>query len=1202
MKRKILFFTFCLLSSFCIVCAHEEDLIMQFDFKNVNGSNVKDDISGITAITYGAAKVTTMGQYNVLDLGNATGYLDMTAAAGNLLKAMNDYSVSVYYMVSEEASLSGNGYFLWSFATSTAVSASDGKYSAYRLNAQRFASSNGGYNNETAIQTGSASKKGKWIHVAYTEQEGKGTLYINGESVGTKTGMNQNVTNFSSSTVSYCWIGRAPFSGDNYLKQTLVTDFRLYKTTLTANQITTLAAKTAELEEAMLHGGGGDNTTLLNTIKEANALITDDYPQEAVTTLHDVIKICSNIANTNSSQLIYDKYNALLKKASSTYKTKKGKTFDTSGITTSKYNTNRGFIHPGMLHTASDFERVRQQLKDGNAKVTEAYNILKSAAYAQSNAATYPVETIVRGGGTGENYINAARGATIAYQNALRWRIEGNKACAKHAVEVLMAWANTCKYIGGNSNWALAAGLYGYQFANAAELVRDYEGWSEEDFETFKRWMIDLWYSRAIGFLRNRNGTWENAGRWGECPGHYWSNWGLCNALCVISVGILCDDVFIYNQGMSFFKYDQVGTFVNPRTANPILNDGLTEFLGNLVVTTSEWEGETEAYGQVGQMQESGRDVGHATMALGLAIDIAQTGWNQGDDLFSYMDHRLAAGIEFVAAQQKGITDLPWTTYHYAESGLAWWDSRSWKQESYATGEQIRPYWGTVIGHYEGIKGVKMPFSEWAYDKMGIDAGGMGSTSGGYDHLGYSVLMNTRPFATEEIRQTELKPLMKIDGKSLTQSDLGGLKNHWRNTGTETVEKGKQLVLTVVLPDGEEDTGMWQWNTGETTRSITINADHSYVYRATYTNKNGVESHQSFSIAVTGDCNESKLEFSKTINEQSSTETEGAAFFGESIAFTAYTVSGWDNTLWNDGTDVAKTEIPSLGSERIIQAIVTNQGGRQHLVSFNIRPIYTRPDIVVNGVTKENQSVYVTTGSDEIILQPYIPSALGEPIFEWSDGSHNATLTVNGINTSNIYTVRIYNDLFDESLTYNTYIKDETVTQPIESGIYLIRNAVNGTYMTNKGINQPVCFEEGNPESATPEQIWEITAGTSDKYSIKEIGKTSGLNTNGMVASRASNFFHFDKAIGLDRYAIYTKVGTTIKYWGVKTDGTTSQSANNAAIDFPFEFIAVEAPTAIDIIVAEEETSHTIYDLQGRRLFAIPQKGIYIKDGKKYIK
>lgn len=45
-----------------------------------------------------------------------------------------------------------------------------------------------------------------------------------------------------------------------------------------------------------------------------------------------------------------------------------------------------------------------------------------------------------------------------------------------------------------------------------------------------------------------------------------------------MSIGILCDDVFIYNQGLSFFKYDQVGTFTDPRTSDPILNDGLTEF------------------------------------------------------------------------------------------------------------------------------------------------------------------------------------------------------------------------------------------------------------------------------------------------------------------------------------------------------------------------------------------------------------------------------------------------------------------------------------------------------------------------------------------------------------------------------------------------------------------------------------------------
>ena len=161
-------------------------------------------------------------------------------------------------------------------------------------------------------------------------------------------------------------------------------------------------------------------------------------------------------------------------------------------------------------------------------------------------------------------------------------------------------------------------------------------------------------------------------------------------------------------------------------------------------MTTTESDLETGAYGKLGQMQESGRDMGHAAMAGGLAVDLAHIGWNQGDDLFSYMDHRLAAGIEYLAAQCQGIQGLPWTNYHYATNGYYWSDSRAWLQTGPALGAAIRPYWGTVIGHYEGVKGVKMPFSEWAYEQMGIDGGGEGSTSGGYDHMGYSVLMNTR--------------------------------------------------------------------------------------------------------------------------------------------------------------------------------------------------------------------------------------------------------------------------------------------------------------------------------------------------------------------------------------------------------------------------------------------------------------------------
>lgn len=606
-------------------------------------------------------------------------------------------------------------------------------------------------------------------------------------------------------------------------------------------------------------------------------------------------------------------------------------------------NTDRGFKHPGGLHTQADFDRIKKQLADGNKTVVSAYNVLKNAAYSQSNVSTSPVEVIVRGGGSGENYMHAARGAAMAYQNALRWKIEGTEANARKAVNILMQWANTTKDISGDSNYALGAGLYGYEFAQAAELMRDYEGWKAEDFATFQRWLLDVWYPKVIGFMRGRNGTWENSGKWWQAPGHYWSNWGLCNALALLTIGVVCDDVFIYNQGMSYIKTDQCGTFKENRIENPILNDGLTEFFGNLVVTVSESELETGAYGKLGQMNESGRDIGHATMALGLAVDIAHMGWNQGDDLFSFMDHRLAAGIEYIAAQNQQIKNLPWTNYKYVSSGYAYTDSRAWEMTEPALGEQIRPYWGTVIGHYEGIKGVTMPFSEWCYKKMGIDGGGQGSTSGGYDHLGYSVLMNTYDGLNTN-PPTELTGNISYGGKTYNLNLAGGLTNTYSVTAEAKrgIKPGTQITLTPIIADGSEDTGKWQWNTGETTREITITADRSYMYRATYTNARGVTSEQCFSIAVLGDSYESKV--TPTITYKGTTYTDRNCLTikkGTSVTLSVSNPEGFSTYKWTTlaGKSVATSNsktLSSLKKDTTLVAAVINQGGRYCKKKFTI--------------------------------------------------------------------------------------------------------------------------------------------------------------------------------------------------------------------------------------------------------------------------
>lgn len=944
MKKTVYLF---LLLLFALNVQAEDNVVMKFDFTNISGKNVMDDISGITATMKGSAKVEAMGIYNVLNLGTSSGYLNLTAAAGEKMATLGNFSISSYYFVPETSTITSAGNFLWSFSDNTACGKTSGIYHAYRVNAQRVATSTGGYSNEVGFEVGSASEKGKWVHVCYTQSSKTGKLYVDGKQVGSSTTM-PILKNTYTSAPQYCWIGRPPFSGDAYLSGAKVYDFCVYNKALTATVVKQKAALTDSLEYQYRYGAKGDFTKLQSAIASAETFLqtataSGKYPQAALYDYEDVITYSRYMVEEDkSSQTFIDAQVKALTAAKTTLSATAGFTFsfDQMGDT---YSTERGFRHPGGLHTQADFDRIKQQLAAGNTKVVQAYNVLKSAEYAQSTTATYPVETIVRGGGSGENYINAARGAAIAYQNGLRWKIEGNKACAKHAVEVLMKWAKTTKNISGDSNYALASGLYGYQFAQAAELVRDYEGWKASDFELFQRWMLDVWYPKAIGFLRGRNGTWENADKWWQAPGHYWSNWGLCNALCVISIGVLCDDVNIYNQGMSFIKYDQVGTFKDPRTADPILNDGLTEFWGNLIVTTSEWDKETGAYGKVGQMNESGRDTGHSAMALGLAVDIAHQGWNQGDDLFSYMDHRLAAGIEYVAAQTQSVEGLPWTNYTYGTNGLYYTDSRCWTMTGPALGAQMRPYWGTVIGHYEGVKGVKMPFSEQSYKQMGIDAGGQGSTSGGYDHMGYSVLMNTRDSIADRTKApVELQAKMMVNGKTIMHNELGMLTNTFNTTALKNrgVAPCTVITLSPTLPEGAEDTGNWRWDTGETTRELTITADASHIYRVHYTNVYGVESEQSYAIAVLGDGQPTTL---IPIIDGNSSKTDCTVNYGQTVTLTIDAKGGFGEFEWENGAKTASVTLLNVVRDRQYTACFTNQAGKRNYVTFNIKVMHSAP-------------------------------------------------------------------------------------------------------------------------------------------------------------------------------------------------------------------------------------------------------------------
>lgn len=1179
MKRFRLLLMFVALLNALGIWAEEANLKLHFNFENATGNAVPEAVSGGTlkGTLQNNAKVEKMGKYHVLNLGSANGYFDMGAGAGKVIAGCTNFTISMYYYVNANQDISGLGNFLFTFSTQETCSSDAGCYYFYALNSQRFAASQAGYGSESSVNANVVSAKGRWVSVVYVLDGSNGTLYVDGQKMLTAPMPKGNET-FSNTAPVYNWIGRSPFAGDAYLANTKVADIRIYDKALTGGEVTRLALTADDYDNEFRHGTQGDLTKLNTTLEEASTIIKGDisiYTVDAVAILSDTYEfIKAKSEKETLSQFMIDEYVEVLKTTIQNVKATEGLVFTDTELMPA-YDSNRGFRHPGGLHTNADFERIKAQLAAGNEKVTKAYNILKNAEFAQPTCATWPVETIIRGGGSGQNYINAARGATIAYQNALRWKIEGNEACAKHAVDVLMAWANTCKGIGGDSNFALAGGLYGYEFAQAAELMRDYGGWKAKDFETFKRWMLDLWYPTIMRFQRSRNDTWRNwrydASHGGQRPGHYWSNWGLCNTLALMSVGILCDDVFIYNQAMSYYKYDQAELakanypwpWAPENTETDKYNGGLNEYIDNLVPHVAEYAGETGAYGKVGQMQETGRDQGHAQMAAGLAVDICQTAWNQGDDLYSYHDNRIAAGLEFQAAYNfDGREDLPWANYHYTDCHSAW--HQAWVQEGPNGGSrgEIRPYWARVIGHYEGVKGVKMPFSEIALEKMGIDGGPTGAVSGPYDHMGYSVLTCTYDgIADEQHRPTLLTPKMEYDGKIIDHNELGGLENNYIINVNTALPKGKTVKLMPQLPEGVVDTGKWNWNTGETTKDITVTTDKSFIYRAIYTNENGIKSEQMFSIAVNADCTPTTVSSSIYSNDTWVGTTEATVPCGSNVTLNVAGASGWGDGKWSTGQTGTSITLSSLISDKEIKGQFINQGGLAQTITFRIHVKGLQPCALLNNRLVTDSLSLTANSNDALVLYAKVPSTIVNAKYEWSNGCTSKYLDLGEGLESGDYTLRVTGEGFDESMTFHVLVIDEKFVN-LSAGNYAIHDWENDTYLTyEEGMTMPK-FEslKGEIDKYDNTQVWKVEPKVSSayvKYNFISLvgGSTPYLNATKMQA-KAYQPFYIRGLIGSNHVAIRTLKKE--EYWKVSEQGELDTKGQSGLSVFPFEFIPVK--------------------------------------------
>ncbi|WP_200955024.1 AbfB domain-containing protein [Aeromicrobium sp. Root236] len=382
------------------------------------------------------------------------------------------------------------------------------------------------------------------------------------------------------------------------------------------------------------------------------------------------------------------------------------------------------YTHPGLLHTLSDLNRI--SARTGTEPWAGGWARLTANGRSGATWTPRPVETVIRGG-TGQNYGPLFTDIHAAYQNALRWRISGDEAHGVAAVRILNAWSATLKTVTGNADRFLAAGIYGYQFANAAELVRD-----RPDFELarFRDMLLSIFHPMNEQFLTDHNGA---------VITNYWANWDLCNMASILAIGIFTDRDDLVDRAVDYF-HTGAGNGSLAHAVPYVHDEGL------------------------GQWQESGRDQGHTIMGIGLMGAFCEMAWNQGIDCYGADDNRFLKGAEYVARYNLGH-DVPFTPYTWQSGPRATTASHAGWQTQTVPGAggrgQGRPVWDQVLGHYSGRMGLDTPWVAEIAASLRPDGGGgdYGPNSGGYDQLGFGTL--TQYVGTTGRRVTRLQSFNK---------------------------------------------------------------------------------------------------------------------------------------------------------------------------------------------------------------------------------------------------------------------------------------------------------------------------------------------------------------------------------------------------------------------------------------------------------
>ncbi|MEA5429395.1 cellulose binding domain-containing protein [Arcicella lustrica] len=345
------------------------------------------------------------------------------------------------------------------------------------------------------------------------------------------------------------------------------------------------------------------------------------------------------------------------------------------------------FVHPGGVHTMADLDRIKTKVLAQEHPWIDGWNNMIQDAKAQKTYVANPSTTI---GGSNGIRQQAARDATAAYYNLLRWHVTGDTTYARCAVNILNAWSNKINAVVTGELFQLPI----MTMVQAAEIARTYPGWAQADIDKFKYMCLNYFYPACHNFI-------------GGCGS--WSSWDLPAAANILYIGIFCDDQAKFNEAVDYYK--------NGTGGGSILN---------MVPSVT------------GQVVEMGRDQPHAEIGPGCAAEFCQSAYNQGIDLFSYADNRLLAASEYYSKYNLNYP-VVWTEYNDCSNNHFYYLAPF--GSSRISGN---PQLEIIYNHFAVNKGLNVPYTKALLKLRGIQP-----TSGeysGYNALSFTLDATLSPF------------------------------------------------------------------------------------------------------------------------------------------------------------------------------------------------------------------------------------------------------------------------------------------------------------------------------------------------------------------------------------------------------------------------------------------------------------------------